>query len=176
MLNETEKLRILVENFNSLFAETENTLIQPGAEEPFYRTSRAGQKAIIFSRESYFSSALHEIAHWCIAGTARRELDDFGYWYCPEGRNQQQQQDFELVEVKPQAIEWALSLACDHKFHFSADNLSQEVDASEFFKDAVYRQLVTYLDNTTLPGRAALLFDKLVQVFRDSQPVELPCV
>ncbi|MEA7548766.1 elongation factor P hydroxylase, partial [Salmonella enterica subsp. enterica serovar Anatum] len=43
----------------------------------------------------------YEISHWCIAGKARRELVDFGYWYCPDGRDAQTQSQFEDVEVKP---------------------------------------------------------------------------
>ncbi len=39
--------------------------------------------------------------HWCIAGKARRNRVDFGYWYCPDGRDAQTQSQFEDVEVKP---------------------------------------------------------------------------
>ncbi len=38
-------------------------------------------------RTDFFASALHEISHWCVAGKARREQVDFGYWYCPDGRD-----------------------------------------------------------------------------------------
>ena len=41
-----------------------------------------------------------------------------------DGRDEEQQKAFEQVEVKPQAIEWAFSIACDFKFNFSLDNLN----------------------------------------------------
>ena len=160
-LKRLEKLKSVFEN---LFSIEENTLLQYGAEEPFYRAPESGNKAIIFSREDYFSSALHEIAHWCIAGEERRKLDDFGYWYKPEGRNQAEQTEFEKVEIKPQAIEWALSLACGETFHFSADNLTQGIDASDSFKHNVTAQLKAYLENG-LPTRAQKLFDGLKKEF-----------
>ncbi|MCW8879585.1 MAG: elongation factor P hydroxylase [Kangiellaceae bacterium] len=167
------KLEILINSFNQLFAVSENTLLKAGADEPFYRAPCDGEPGVIFSREDYFSSALHEIAHWCIAGIERRKIDDFGYWYKPEGRTKQEQLEFEQVEVKPQAIEWALSLACDHPFHFSADNLSQEIDASEEFKSKVTKQLSQYLDDG-LPARAQALFEYLNTVFRNNLKVENP--
>ena len=40
--------------------------------------------AIYFAR-GFYSSALHEIAHWLVAGKERRKLEDFGYWYEPDG-------------------------------------------------------------------------------------------
>ncbi|TQV76572.1 elongation factor P hydroxylase [Aliikangiella marina] len=173
---ESQKLIQLVEVFNNLFLESENTQLKPGAEEPFYRAAKDGRPATIFSRNDYFSSALHEIAHWCIAGKKRRQLDDFGYWYAPEGRTAEQQVDFEAVEVKPQAIEWALSLAANHQFHYSADNLSQGIDASMTFKAAVHQQLVNYLEGQSLPPRAKLLFDRMLSVFNQDNAVELPHV
>lgn len=45
---------------------------------------------------------LVELAHWTIAGSAHCQLDDFGYWYEPEGHSEQQQLEFEQVEIKPQ--------------------------------------------------------------------------
>ncbi|MET1256067.1 elongation factor P hydroxylase [Aliikangiella maris] len=165
MLSEKEKLKKLVLVFNELFSESENTELVIGAKEPFYQAARNNQKAMIFSREDYFSSALHEIAHWCIAGKKRRELDDFGYWYEPEGRTLTQQQVFEQVEVKPQALEWLFSIACGHQFYFSADNLSQSIDASQSFKNAVTQQLNHYLSEKSLPARARLLANSLAQAF-----------
>ena len=176
MENEVKKLAILVEHFNQLFLESENTRLKIGAKEPFYRAAREDRAAVIFSRDNYLSSALHEIAHWSIAGKARRELDDFGYWYQPEGRTVTQQKNFEQVEIKPQAIEWALSLACAHRFHFSADNLSQEIEPSTEFKESVYQQLKAFLIDDKLPLRAQLLFKRLNHIFRQDQPVKIPYV
>ena len=82
--------------FNQCFAATEHTQLRGGAEEPLYQpASGAGGMHLLFYREDYFASALHEIAHWCIAGSARRRMVDFGYWYAPDGRDAQQQAAFE---------------------------------------------------------------------------------
>lgn len=172
MSSEVSRLNKLKIVFESLFADSENTLLEYGADEPFYKASSAGKKAIIYSRDDYFSSALHEIAHWCIAGKERRKIDDFGYWYKPEGRSESEQVEFEKVEVKPQAIEWALSLATEQKFHFSADNLSQGIGASESFKHKVECQLREYIANG-LPSRAQQLFDALNSSFRNSQEIKI---
>ncbi len=163
---EFKRLTMVIHIFNQLFAESENTLLVSGAKEPFYKTSTKDSKAKIHSREDYLSSALHEIAHWTIAGEKRRQLDDFGYWYEEEGRTLEQQLQFEQVEIKPQAIEWLLSLACNQRFYFSADNLSQEMEASEHFKQAVYRQAVDFLE-VGLPYRAETLFKELKNSFRN---------
>ena len=158
--------------FNQLFTVSENTLLVSGASEPFYKASTKNSKAKIHSRENYLSSALHEIAHWAIAGEKRRQLDDFGYWYEEEGRTLEQQLQFEQVEIKPQAIEWLLSLACNQPFYFSADNLSQEMEASEHFKQAVYRQAVDFL-KYGLPYRAENLFKELKKLFRDGHTLSI---
>ena len=98
--------RRLEEVFNRCFLLTENTRLVGGSAEPLYRPAGDGQEQhLLYYREDYFASALHEVAHWCIAGEARRQLVDFGYWYAPEGRDSQQQRAFESVEVKPQALE-----------------------------------------------------------------------
>src|SRR5690606_17895265 len=89
--------------FHDCFGEQFNTLLVGGKEEPFYRSSRNGEQAEIHYRHDYFRSALHEVAHWCVAGEARRQQDDYGYWYAPDGRNAGQQKAFEQVEVLPQA-------------------------------------------------------------------------
>jgi len=165
--------QILVKIFNRLFAKSENTRLEMGAGEPFYLSAKDDKPAIIFAREDYFSSALHEIAHWTIAGVERRKLDDFGYWYEPEGRNQQQQLEFERVEVKPQAIEWLFSLACDHPFHFSADNLSQSIGASADFITSVKKQATDFFNYSSMPPRANLLFEQLKQHYRNGKQIEL---
>jgi len=170
-MNEPD-IRDLVDIFNRLFAVTENTIIEIGVKEPFYQAAIEDQKAIIFSREDFFSSALHEIAHWTIAGYERRRLDDFGYWYEPEGRTAEQQREFELVEVKPQAVEWLLSLACNHRFHFSSDNISQGIEASDAFQNSVKSQALDYLQSS-LPKRAQLLYKQLINHFRQGEAVRV---
>ena len=176
MLDSEDKLVRLIGIFNDSFLESENTILQRGAKEPFYQAAKDKRPAIIYFTEDYFSSALHEISHWCIAGKRRRAMDDFGYWYRADGRSQEEQVEFEQVEMKPQSIEWLFSLACEHRFHFSVDNLTQGIDASEEFKNKVLNQLMRYIDNITLnlPPRAAFLYKALTLSFRNGLPVDLP--
>ena len=144
----SDKLDKVVSVFNNLFEGTYRTVLVGGAGEPQYLPApRSDGFAQLFFREDYLSSALHECAHWCVAGKQRRGLLDFGYWYAPDGRTAQQQIEFERVEVKPQALEWIFSRSCGHQFHLSADNLEGDVGASETFKEAVYEQLQQYFRN-----------------------------
>lgn len=124
--------------FNQTFLKTYHTRLVGGGDEPEYIPSSDSnnEHQIIFTRD-YFSSALHEIAHWCIAGERRRQLHDYGYWYEPDGRTAVQQKKFEQVEAKPQAIEWLFSRACKIPFRLSADNLTGDVNISDSFKHSV---------------------------------------
>jgi hypothetical protein len=159
----------LTATFNQLFIGSENTRLEGGGAEPFYHPPEGERAARVVFRDDYVSSALHEISHWCIAGAERRLLPDFGYWYEPDGRNEAQQKIFEQVEIKPQAVEWALSLAGGIKFNFSADNLANGGVVSDTFKRAVWQQCVSYL-NHGLPPRAQRLFDAL----RDGREIKAP--
>ena len=108
--------------FNRLFQGSCNTVLLGGADEPLYRAASAEQLVSeIWFRDDYASSALHEIAHWCIAGSARRQQNDYGYWYV-EHRDLSQQKQFELVEARPQGLEWVLSVAAGVEFRVSCDN------------------------------------------------------
>ncbi len=138
-----------------------------GADEPLYlpASESAGLNQVI-SRLDYFSSALHEISHWCIAGVERCKMIDFGYWYEPDGRTEEQQSAFERVEVKPQALEWIMTEACGMRFRLSVDNTAQpDIGASESFKENVARQARLYLDEG-LRGREAVFVDALLKNFR----------
>ena len=105
--------------FNRAFSLTENTVLEGGANEPYYRP---GSPNVIYFREDYSRSALHEVAHWCVAGAARRGLPDYGYWYAPDGRDEAQQAAFYGVEVRPQAIEKMFCEALGIDFKVSVDN------------------------------------------------------
>ena len=110
--------------FHDCFFEAFNTRLVGGADEPLYQPAALpGQAHLLHYREDYFASALHEVAHWCIAGERRRGLVDFGYWYAPDGRSAAQQRDFEAVEYKPQALEWHFARACGYRFRISLGNL-----------------------------------------------------
>ena len=105
-----------------------------------------------------FASALHEISHWCVAGKARREQVDFGYWYCPDGRDAMTQSQFEDVEVKPQAFEWLFCVAAGFPFNVSCDNLEGDVEPDRIaFQRRVHARVMTLLEQG-IPERPAPLF------------------
>lgn len=138
----------LINIFESTFIDLYNTQLVCGDDEPIYLPAEGEHAShrIIFAH-GFYASALHEIAHWLVAGEKRRLLEDYGYWYEPDGRSALQQTEFEKVEVVPQAIEWAVAMSCGFKFDVSADNLSGiEIDRLAF-KHKVYQQVLTYLEN-----------------------------
>ncbi len=154
--------------FNACFQRSENTILQGGAAEPLYQPAlTAAEPHTLYYREDFFASALHEIAHWCIAGAARRRLRDFGYWYAPEGRSALEQGDFERVEVKPQALEWIFARACGYRFQVSVDNLdpdSGQLPDTRAFREAVLTEAMRR-QREGLPPRAALFFEALGRHF-----------
>ncbi|MEE4298645.1 MAG: elongation factor P hydroxylase [Pseudomonadales bacterium] len=119
--------------FATLFADSHRTLLRGGAAEPMYRPPEWSAPALILYRHDYLASALHETAHWCIAGARRRRLPDYGYWYAEEGRDDAAQAAFEAVEARPQAIEWCFAEAIGAAFRVSLDNPGRgELDPAPF--------------------------------------------
>lgn len=162
--------------FARCFASSERTLLCGGAAEPFYAPAEGEQQHLLWYREDFFASALHEVAHWCIAGPARRSLPDFGYWYLPDGRTPAQQAAFERVEVKPQALEWCLARACRFRFRTSIDNLSvegSEPRSHDHFERAVIAQANRYREQG-LPTRAGCFAEALALHWGVSQPWSRP--
>lgn len=155
----------LIKVFNQLFYDYQVVLIR-GTGEPEYIAAKLQQPARIEFAHGFFASALHEISHWCIAGKYRRTLDDYGYWYAADGRSQAQQQLFEQVEIKPQAIECLFSLLTDRPFRVSQDNLFADFDTSNStFASDVYQQVQAYLRHpTTLPRDAKVLILQLLKL------------
>lgn len=155
----------LINIFNACFAETYNTRLVKGDDEPLYLPADTERPyhAIYFAY-GYFSSALHECSHWFIAGKARRLLVDYGYWYIPDGRTPQQQALFQQVEIKPQALEWILSEAAGYPFQFSLDNLNGNPADTEHFKQAVKQQVSLYRQYG-IPARAQQFLLKLQQFY-----------
>lgn len=170
---EAHRYQDLIRLFNACFEVSHKTKLVKGGDEPIYLPADETRPyhAIYFAR-GFFSSALHECAHWFIAGHARRQLVDFGYWYVPDGRTAEQQQRFQQVEVKPQAIEWILSDAARYRFHFSHDNLQGELSDNNAFEEAVYQQVLHYKQHG-LPARAAL-FCRALHAFYHA-PRNSPC-
>lgn len=154
-------LQELIDIFNQLFQVSLNTVLVKGDDEPIYLPAdhENPYHRVIFAH-GFYASALHEIAHWCVAGPKRRELVDFGYWYKPDGRTANEQAEFERVEIRPQAFEWLMSQAAGHQFHFSADNLSSDIGASDGFQKEVLHTVHSLLDHG-LPERVGLLIDAL---------------
>ncbi|HIF9423669.1 TPA: elongation factor P hydroxylase [Photobacterium damselae] len=150
----------LIKLFNRTFLNSLNTELLLGGDEPIYLPANEDRKhhQIIFAR-GYFASAMHELAHWCIAGLERRLLEDYGYWYEPDGRTEQIQAEFEKVEVKPQAVEWILSASCGFPFQVSCDNLSGSFEPDRVaFTLKVREQVDVYLQHG-MPERAKILSD-----------------
>ena len=168
-LKEQHPLARIESVFAATFADY-GTVLVGGSPEPLYRPGEAaGELHTIFYREDYLASALHEVAHWCIAGSERRQRVDFGYWYEPDGRDTLQQQAFEKVEVKPQALEWFFAQACGVPFTLSADNLSGPGEGvapgrDDHFADAVVTQAKEW-QAAGLPERASAFFHALVETF-----------
>lgn len=157
----------LIALFSKLFAVSERTVLVRGDNEPYYRPWSADCRlAEVVFAHGFFASALHEVAHWCIAGRERRALSDYGYWYKPDGRSSDEQREFERVEVSPQALEWIFSVAAGTAFHFSADNLSEGGAVASpawiAFQNNVANQACRYVTGV-MPKRAAAFATALAE-------------
>lgn len=107
-----------------IFEATFDVLIVGGSDEPFYQAASKNSPATVYYKNNYPRSLLHEMAHYCLAGQKRRQLDDYGYWYAPCGRSAEQQQAFEKVETRPQALEKAFCHILGLPFCPSLDDFS----------------------------------------------------
>ena len=140
---------VLIQLFNSLFEKSHNTVLELGGDEPIYlpASTTNSKHRIIFAR-GFFASALHELSHWCIAGKERRLIEDYGYWYQADGRDEKAQTEFEKVEIKPQAIEWILAASCRFPFQVSCDNLHGSFEPDR----ALFREKIrqTFFDSVIL--------------------------
>lgn len=152
----------IVRLFDAQFGERFRTRLCGGAAEPLYTPAGADTPAIVYFRADYAASALHEVAHWCIAGFARRQVEDYGYWYSADGRDAQAQQEFLRVEARPQALEWIFSQAAGLDFRLSLDNLDAPPSPADVhaFALAVDSAAGGYRERG-LPPRARLFFDAL---------------
>ena len=145
--------RQLTRLFNEVFSESDKTALIGGAAEPYYQP---GSPHGIYFRADYVRSALHEIAHWCVAGRRRRQLPDYGYWYSPDGRDAAQQQAFFAVEARPQAIERCFCEAIGIPFSPSVDNVGAQIEPQQLRRfEARIQEWCDQFDRTGLPSRAA---------------------
>lgn len=150
------KLDVIVGTFCSEFEYAFKTTLVGGGEEPLYVPSgQSNRYAKIIFKDDYLASALHEIAHWCIAGSDRRAQMDYGYWYNPDGRTAQQQNAFLAAEIKPQALEWMFSVACQEGFIISVDNLmgDKKSGSTNAFATALVEQTTLWCSSTSIPPR-----------------------
>lgn len=163
----------LIPLFHNTFFKEYNTQLIKGGDEPLYLPADVDchYHQIIFAR-GFYASAFHEIAHWCQAGEARRLLEDFGYWYIPDGRNAQQQKKFEQVEVVPQAIEWAFNVAAQKEFHVSSDNLDGFQADSSGFKIKVFQQVQLFIKQG-FPTRANQFIEALAKFYNAPLPLTI---
>lgn len=149
--------------FNHTFLPGENTQLEGGADEPFYLP---GSPACVYFRSNYTRSALHEVAHWCVAGARRRQLPDYGYWYSPDGRSAASQSAFFAVEAKPQALESLFCEACGIEFSPSVDSVECEVASTLL---AAFEQRIAhwrqFYQRSGLPPRAHRFLRVLRQAF-----------
>ncbi len=161
-----KSINLIEDAFSKCFLEEYKTILEGGAKEPLYVPDEAGKGVNkLYYREDYLSSALHEVAHWCLAGDARRKSIDFGYWYVPEGRSATQQAKFQSVEARPQALEWLFSLACDCHFQLSLDNhLDLGIRDKYKFACSVAQEARTFILEG-LPNRAKSFFMELTRSF-----------
>ncbi|SDM69571.1 hypothetical protein SAMN05192555_11775 [Franzmannia pantelleriensis] len=153
----THRLDDIIALFDGLFMPGYRTRLVRGGDEPLYLPAdeRCDYHRVIFAR-GFYASALHEISHWCIAGARRRQLEDYGYWYLPDGRDAAQQRAFENAEVAPQALELLLAEACGHAFNVSVDNLGEVKVDRDAFRQRVEARAARYREEG-LPPRAAAL-------------------
>lgn len=170
LADDSEKLIRLEALFAQLFRKSERTvLVRASTVDPvYYPQGDSRALAEIHFANDFFSSALHEIAHWLIAGSERRTKLDYGYWYKPDGRDQEEQQYFERFEARNQGLEWILSVAANHDFHVSADNLSGDSTDGRDFALAVRQHALAFLGNG-FSGRCKALIEALIFEFGDQQ-------
>ena len=163
----------LILHFNQWFSH-HNVILVRGEHEPEYFPATADSPAKIQFAHGFFNSALHEISHWCIAGSKRRTQADLGYWYAPDGRSESQQILFEQVEVKPQALEWLFAKSCGRPFRVSLDNLTGAGGDGKAFKDNVFAQVRTFLnDPQSVPRDGFALIQHLCVEIRDGKFLEI---
>lgn len=151
---------------NTVLVHTDAWPLTSGyATEPVYLPSddRCPVHRIVYAH-GFFASALHEIAHWCVAGTKRRQHVDYGYWYEPDDRDEARQAEFERVEARPQAIEMAFGRAADFPFRVSLDNLSGIAMDREQFERKVQAQF-EYFQRAGFPQRAQRFIEALEQFY-----------
>jgi elongation factor P hydroxylase len=152
--------------FNSEFTQTDNTIIAESLDEPIYlpRDATHPFNRILYTQGSY-TSVLHEISHWCIAGSERRLKIDYGYWYKPESQTLEEAELYKKFEAKTHGIEWIFSIAAGVPFYIIPNNLSAGFEVSQDLKEAVHAATLNYL-NSGLPVSAERFKQALLKYYK----------
>lgn len=157
----------IVACFAACFGLTCNTVLQGGGDEPVYLPPHAGRSATIIYRLDYSASALHEVAHWSIAGPRRRAQKDFGYPYLAPPRDAVQQALFCALETKTQALEAIFAAAAGVEFTVSTDDLDAHQATAEEQRAAFVRKIGQVIPemqvwvDTSRDARARVFIDAL---------------
>ena len=163
--------------FNSTFEEKYRVRLIGGAAEPIYLPPTDKKTGAICFREDFVSSALHEVAHWCLAGRDRRKMIDFGYEYISPPRDEIAQKIFLHAEARVQGLERLFSEVSGVSFSASLDNLDCDEVTTKKMPNLVLEfetALETESQNWKLkidrnPSlRAAIFYDSLHEIHTGS--------
>ena len=163
--------------FNNAFEKKYRVRLIGGAAEPIYLPPTDEKTGAICFREDFASSALHEVAHWCLAGRDRRKMVDFGYEYISPPRDEVAQIIFLQAETRVQGLERLFSEVSGVSFSASLDNLDcDEVNMKKMpklvfeFETALETESQNWklkIDrNPSL--RAAIFYDSLHEIHKGS--------
>ena len=120
--------------FNCTFSD-HSVVMHGGYREPMYIPGM--DVAEIRYTLGHTASALHEAAHWCIAGRRRRRNTDYGYFYEPPPRSGMHRVRFEDVEIEAQSVEVLLAEAAGSQFQPSADDVDVPLFLLEAFSSRI---------------------------------------
>jgi len=154
----------IADTFNRVFGVSHRVRMVGGAAEPLYEPATDDRPARIVFTYDYPASALHEAAHWCLAGPARRRVRDYGYSYAPGPRDPVSRAAFFASECDVQAIEALFAESCGVRFVVSADDFAAPPAELEAFERSV-RAAIARRRNEGLPARAACFRDALIGEF-----------
>lgn len=143
--------------FNRRLGRRHGVRLIGGASEPLYEPGSEGHCATIRYTRDYPASALHELAHWCIAGAARRQQIDYGYWYQPPPRTAQQQKAFSRAELPVQTLEARFARACGLRFRVSVDDVGGDNSQAQVFQAEVEANLCTQRPEDVYPRARELI-------------------
>ncbi len=149
--------------FNGLFGPCYRVRMIGGGPEPEYLPPTPTSPGYLRYRSDYAHSALHEAAHWCIAGARRRQQVDYGYWYQPPPREESAQRAFAQVEARVQGLEAILTEATGLVFQVSLDDVDNLFRFEADFADAVCTERAAWWDRG-LPRRAEIFRRALEQL------------